>query len=305
MIACPGWLWVGLLAMVPGSVQDELDSGRVRVLLHPEVIAFGEEYRLVIERDWPNDWTAGPWDVRTLGELSLELEDHQRLSPGKRTGERWTYRGRAWVLNELVIPVVREIMGDAKGIEHVVSSTELRALVVPGVDHETPGPPELPREPFEPPIDLRPWIVVAVALVIGGVLTERWRRRRAPLDEVQEPPAEGPREHLRQIEQRFEDEPDAHRLIDELFHWLRETTAASLELATPGSSTEQFLALTKASPDFPADRQRRLEDLLRYADRVRFGHAPCSVEEARERLEDARRLLTELLPAASSEELPP
>jgi len=265
----PSWALLGLLSSpLIGQESSSTPSLGVRVQVDPAQIEFGANYSLLIEREWPLGWLPKSWNGEALADLRLELLEHEEArEQDGRLLERWTFRGQGYALDELVVPALRFTASPSGGgPELAAESAETRVLVTASVNHEDPGPPELPREPFGPPSQRRPWIPAAVILTVGCALWVLWRgRARKPDSEA--PPGVEPtlEERHAAIAASFERDPNSLRLVEELADLVRGAVENS-----PGRrrTTEQLLAAPETASALPVALRDLLAGFLRRCDLV-------------------------------------
>ena len=140
-----------------------------------------------------------------------------------------------------------------------------------------------------------PWGAIAAGLSVAGLIAlslliglRKRRAAHAPMSVRERALAE-----LRQLEAAAGLDPTA---VERLAHIVRQFFERHPSLAATKQTTVEFLASVRATGSLPEEPARRLEDLLRRCDLVKFAGQCPSPAEGCALLDDARRLITELGP---------
>ena len=163
-----------------GEVERVPDADLlVRVAAAKTSVRPGEGIPLTVTRVWRASHEPAPWDDAFLEPLVLRDERVERREAGGRIQETRRYRAYVFRREDVRVPeVVFASRPKAGGAVAWARSTPIELRVVPEVDADDPGAPELPgaAPPAPPPAWL--WAFV-LGLLVAGFELVAWRHRRA------------------------------------------------------------------------------------------------------------------------------
>lgn len=151
----------------------------VRVAAGKTTVRPGEGIPITVTRVWPRSHEPSPWDDAMLEPLILREPNVTRREDDRRVEETRTWRAYVFRLEDVRVPEVlfasRPKNGEGLSIAR---STPITFTVVPELDAENPGAPELPgAAPAGPPPAWR-WILVLALVILGFEVVSGRRRRR-------------------------------------------------------------------------------------------------------------------------------
>jgi len=260
----------------PIAAEDLL----VSVTLGVNELEFGRAFPVTVVRVWDKDLEPEEWRDELLAPLSVELEETSRREDARRVEETRRYTGRAFTLDDVIVPPLTVRATALGGGDDRVFTVDGPALhVKPSVDREEPGPPELPSGLLSEPA---PWSFIlagglaALALIVLLIRRARHRATPAPT-EPEAPPV--PVAHgaiaLRRLAALRELSPSSPAEIvafyvetaDVLRAYVAGRSAARLEHTT----SEELVALSPVSTTFDDPHVDALAVFLTDCDSVKFG----------------------------------
>jgi len=247
-------------------------------------VHIGEGFPVTVTRVWRKDIEPSPWDDGVLSPLVVRARGVKRREDRLRVEETRTFRGHAFTLQDVTIPPVllvgRSIGGSGK---LVTRSAAVPLTVMPVLDPQAPGPPELPDAP-QPRRPAWPTILLASLLALGlaGVFVRRrfaHRSSYAPRDESEsgrftEEQALSQLEALRAASPTTDDERRTDRAA--VAAVIRAYVAERFSIPAEVRTSEELVASASAA------RQDMLRCVLVPCDRVKFAaHMPSDGERVR------------------------
>ena len=239
----------------------------VRVAASKTTVHPGEGVELTVTRVWLRSHEPSPWDDAALEPLILRDEQVRRREDDRRIEETRTYRAYVMRRADVQVPEVlfasRPREGDGLSIAR---STPLAFTVVPQVDDENPGRPELPGSPPAGPTAVWIWAALLGLLMLGFEVVagrHRWARKRAFAARYR-----APREAIEAIRARESTSPeDCARDLADAVDAVRDHVAFTTPVPARARTTEELTAALLG------DAARAYADVAAPADQAKFAAA--------------------------------
>lgn len=263
------------------------------------VVEPGEPFDLEVRLIWRKDLEPPAWTEDLLAPLVVREIARTRREDAARIEEIRRYRAHLFTLEDAVVgPITLATTPPGSRARVVARSPAVRLRVMPVVDPEAPGEPELPLPLVaEPALPGRTLVLAGIAcLVLGGVLAAAAvRRRRAA---VAAPPPPSP---FAPLLLRLEalggrpprDAEEERRQAAELVEILRAFACRRHAIPAFERTTREILGALAATPQVPQGLAARLGHAVPRLDAVVFGHLPFEEAERRETLDVLKTLIRE------------
>jgi hypothetical protein len=299
-------LIVGLLlgAALANAGVTPATAPALRARLAPQQITVGDPVKVEIEVDLPPSerWGTPAIDPRLRNWGEAEVLASQRPQPVTGAAGRYrlelmvtAFRPGRVVLPPLAVAVARPREEETPGQAPLLFRTpplsfDVRS-VLPAQGEATPKPPT-PPQPL--PAGSAFWwtaggLALACLLAAGALL---WRRRALALARPAAPPLPPFGQFLRELT-ALAAEPSPERVHTGISLALRHLVAALLGFPA-GERTTTEIDHELRHGRLTAPLRRRLLDLLRRCDEVKFARVPATRDAARERLATAREIGEEI-----------
>ncbi len=190
-----------LLALAAcGAEREPIAAADARIRLeasHREVHP-GQGFRLTAVRVWRKGFEPSPWDDALLSPLVLRAEGVETREDGRRVEETRRFDAYVFSRKDVTVPAVPFAAKPDDGSElRIAASRPLRLSIVPQVDADDPGAPELPGD--LPGGGFPWWALLGVLVLLQGGFLLLLRARR-PAAAPPAPPRDPRAEALAQLE---------------------------------------------------------------------------------------------------------
>lgn len=173
-------------------------DARIRLEASRREVHPGQGFQLTAVRVWRKGCEPSPWDDALLSPLVLRAEGVETREDARRVEETRRFRAYVFSRKDVTVPAVPFAARPDDGSElRIAASRPLRLSIVPQVDADDPGAPELPGD--LPGSGFPWWVLLGVLVLVQGGFLLLLRRRR-PGEAPPAPPPDPRAEALTRLE---------------------------------------------------------------------------------------------------------
>lgn len=264
-----GWLLAVLVACSDTTPIPSVELG-LDVRLDRNRVSTAEPFEVTVVRTWSRELEPAEFDPSALAPLFTVPVETSRRESSTHVQETRVLRAWAFTRSSPSLDGLEfRARPRAGGKEVLARAGALELVVVPRVDADSPGPPESPDRPYAAPAGPPAW-PWALALLAFGLGFARWRARDPLVEQAAAPDRPDPWERARARLAELSGSRDPRDLAERLAALLRELLASEIEGPIEALTTPELLQRCSEELELGARSRQELEELLAWADRLRF-----------------------------------